>query len=521
MNEQAQQPTIPTIQEFLQSVLDARPETLPSKADTAVAHFLYEFLHQEDLVTGESVPPVWGRGQFWIYFSAQAVWIPVRIEEMTALVLRWYGVWCREDEEGYKAQNAKAVVEKAATLCSGILRYAQDRAGNEWISDTTKGIAFSDEFLKVSTTPDNRFTLERCHVTHRERVTNGFDFPSPAIPDLDPSLESEAWSASMIEWLKSGEAPLFGQYLDTIFEGEADKYERIRFLSQWAGIALVGCSTNQRFHRALLLLGAKGTGKSTFINVLSSLFPSGAISNVPPHVFPKPDMISGMTGARLNAIEELSKEPIKDDAILRSVIDGARMQVRDPYKQNYFFAPQCAHLFGCNRLPSISGANPATWDRFAVLTLNRQFRHKEGQIHDLAKLIAEQERSAVVAWALAGALDAFAHNGYLIPLSCAISLSSWSQESDSVGLFVLEHLCDERGKIIPPPQATNAITLGDLFALYRFWCAKDGYSPVGKKEFSLRLADQGVRVVKQKSYVVLADLNDQGQALHEEHANSL
>lgn len=509
-----------TIQEFLQNVISTRVEALPSKSDTAVAHYLYNFLHQDDLATQERVPPVWGQGCFWIYFSAQAIWVPVDPKELEALVLRWYGVFCVEEEEPYKAQNAKAVVEKTATLCYGLLQYSKDRAGNEWISDTTKGIAFSDSFLRVVTTEDNRFSLEAQHVTHRERVTNGFDFDAPAIPELSHEIDAASWSQSMIAWLKDNGAPLFGHYLSTVFAEEADQWERLRFLAQWAGIALVGCSSNQRFHRALLLLGTKGTGKSTFIKVLSSLFPKGSLSSVPPHVFPKPDMISGMAGARLNAIEELSKEPIKDDAILRSVIDGARLQVRDPYKQNYFFSPQCAHIFGCNRLPSISGANPATWDRFSVLTLNRKFRHTTNEIHDLDQRIAEKEKQIVVAWALAGALDAFALNGYLIPPSSVVDLAGWSKESDSVGLFVLENLADEQGVITPPDKASSAPALADLFALYRFWCQKDGYSPVGKKEFSLRLADQGVRVVKQKGYVVLASLNDQGVDLECEFAST-
>lgn len=499
-------------QHFLQKILCYRPEFLPTKSPAGVAEILYRFLHQIEPTTGESVPPVFGQGKLWVYYPAQCRWLPFFPEELCSLVARWDGVEINGTDKVFNAADDQKIVRMLIDKAVSNLAYGRDRQGNEWISEGETGVAFADSFFCVKK-DGRKLALVATAPHHADRTMFGFDIPAPEIPNIPSDLDSESWAKTMLHYLKESGAEYLHKYLSTIWEGDPDMYENIRFLAQFAGVALLGRATDQRFMRALILQGIPGTGKSTFIKMLLGLFPEGSTSSVSPHVFAEQDRISSMAGSRFNYIEELSKEPIRSDSALREIFDGARVQVRDPYVKNYFFSPQCAHLFACNRLPNIPGADKATWRRLAVLKLNRVFRDGSEQVENIEREIAENEKQQLIAWALAGATDAFYHNRYLIPKTAEAHLAEWSKDADSVSVYIAEECSDdETGKPLLVQRSADGIKRSELYACYYNWCKESGYSPVSIGEFEIRAQSQGVDVVKRSVKFCLIAQNEVGKA---------
>lgn len=497
---------------FLQRILQYRPEELPTNSPAGVASFLYEFLHQEEAHTKEMVPPVYGMGSLWVYFPLRGVWVPVFDEELCSLVARWDGVLLQNEDKRFRVGKGddKAIVRMLANRCLANLKYGMDRDQVEWMSEGDSGLAFSDIFVRVEE-EKHRLTLKTTPPHHTDRTIHAFDIPCPSIPDINSQVSDREWTMAMLGYLKSVGASNLHLYLSSVWSGDIDEYANIRFLAQFAGVALLGKATDQRFMRALILQGPPGTGKSTFIKMLRGLFPDKATSSVPPHNFHEHDKISSMRASRYNYIEELSKEPIRSDSSLRSIIDGARVQVRDPYVKNYFFSPQCAHLFGCNRLPNIPGADNATWRRFAVLKLNNVVRDTTQQVVDIDKVVEDQERPHLISWALAGAMDAFAHNKYLVPASALSHLQEWSKDADSVSVFVAEECSDDDNRPMTIPDTKGAVRLSELYSCYHHWCREFGYSPVSKGEFKARVKSQGIDIRKNSVDHALLLLNEHGK----------
>jgi P4 family phage/plasmid primase-like protien len=499
-------------QRFLQNILNYRPDELPSKSSAAVAEVLYQFLHQEEPATREKVPPVFGLGEVWVYFPVQRRWLSVFPEELRALVGRWDGVHITGTDKVFRADNPKQIVEMLIDKAYANLAYGRDRQKNEWVAMGETGVSFADAFFCVKQEA-RTLSLVALAPHHTDRTMFGFDFDAPSIPSIPSDVTSEVWSKTMLQHLKDSGAEYLHKYLSSIWRGDSEEYDNIRFLAQFAGVALLGRATDQRFMRALILQGLPGTGKSTFIKMLKGLFPEGTTSSVAPHVFFEQDRISSMACSRFNFIEELSKEPIRSDSSLREVIDGARIQVRDPYVKNYFFAPKCAHLFACNRLPNIPGADKATWRRLAIMKLNNVFRDDDEQVEDIDQMIANNEKSQLIAWALAGAMDAFYHNRYLIPKSAEAHLNAWSKESDSVSIYLAEECAeDTTGKLLITQKSSDGVKRSDIYSCYQNWCKESGYTPVSVGEFEIRAASQGVDCVKRSVKYLLVALNDAGTA---------
>jgi P4 family phage/plasmid primase-like protien len=499
-------------QRFLQNILNYRPDELPSPTPAAVAEVMYQFLHQEEPDTREKVPPVFGLGEMWVYFPAQRRWLSIFPEELRALVTRWDGVGIEGSDKFFRADSPEKIVGMLVDKACANLAYGRDRQKNEWIAMGETGVAFADAFFCVKQV-GQALSLVAMAPHHSDRTMFGFDFDAPSIPNIPSDVSAEVWSKSMLQHLKDSGATYLHKYLSSVWKDDPEQYDNIRFLAQFAGVALLGRATDQRFMRALILQGLPGTGKSTFIKMLKGLFPEGTTSSVAPHVFFEQDRISSMACSRFNFIEELSKDPIRSDAALRSVIDGARIQVRDPYVKNYFFAPKCAHLFACNRLPNIPGADAATWRRLAIMKLNLVVRDTEEQVKDIDQLIADDEKSHLIAWALAGAMDAFYHDRYLMPKSAEAHLKAWSKESDSVSIFLAEECSDETtGKLLIAQKSSDGVKRSDIYACYQNWCREFGYSQVSGGEFEIRAASQGVDCVKRSVKYLLVALNEAGAA---------
>ena len=498
---------------FLQSILDFRPESVPSSSPAALADAMYQLLHQVEPHTKEKVPPVFGLGHIWVYHPSTSVWIKVHPEELRALIQNWDGVWIDGEEKTLRISDDKKIVDMLLARCARNLAYGKDRDGDDWIASGEGGVAFSDSFLRVEEV-DHRLVIKNTTPHHQDRTMAGFDIDCPAIPAIPHDISNEQWVATMLQYLKDAGSEYLHLYLSTVWKNNPDEAANIRFLAQFAGVALFGKATNQRFMRALVLQGPPGTGKSTFIKMLAGLFPQGATSSVHPQVFTESDKISSMAGSRFNFVEELDKAPIRSDSVLREIISGARVQVRDPYVKNYFFSSAAAHLWGCNELPNIPGADRATWRRLAILRLSNLVRDTDKEIHDIEKIIADKERHLLISWAIAGAVDAFAHNRYLIPASAEDHLKEWSQEADSVSVFITEECADETRQPLLVAETRDAIKLTDLYKCYAHWARESGHTPVSKSVFKVRIQSQSIEIRKRSVDVAMVKLNDQGNERH-------
>lgn len=398
--------------------------------------------------------PIHHLERFWIYNEARGLWETIGHGVLRGIAAGWAGepIYA-EDKDGnvkpksLKINNTKPYVDELESLCA--------REGHQdSFNDAPTGVAFTNGFVAIDGYEAKLYAHDPENLARA-----GYDFEY---------------------WIVHEPAPRFKSYLYSLWDDD-DVEARVDMIQEWLGMAILGMST--KFHRALILKGRKGSGKSTFINILKGLLPSGDATgdetSVAPEQFGEDPYLYKLAFAKLNAVYEGEDRPIMDQARLRAVVSGEPMSINVKYRATPLTARiTCAHIFAYNDLPQVPGAHAAFWDRFLVLDLDKTVRGTELEIDDLAEHILREERAYIVGWCIQGALRALRQGGYTIPKSVQQQLALWSGDADSVAAWM-----EAEAKV----SSDFYTSLAALYKSYRDWAIAAGMQPVNQRTFGRRL----------------------------------
>lgn len=438
-------------------------------------------------------PPAFGFGQIHVYTSA-GTWSPISDARLSSHLQDWCGdrwILAKYDDDGepvcrpltLRASDVKGVLELARARCSDSGRHTSEQQPDGalgWLENAPRGAAFSDRHVLVKQR-GRRLVLEVTEHSAEHRARFGFDFPYPE--GCHPT-------------------PLFDQYLSDIWGGLDDERERRAILQEFAGAALLGLGPH--YGKALMLRGAPGTGKSTFLKILESCMPPGSISSIAPQRWDDSNFVAGLQAARLNVVRDLSADAIRDREGVKGIIHGEPVTARVVYKEAFTFAPQTAHAFACNELPSVPGADRAFFDRWLVLQLeeDRVWRDQpdtDEQLEDrtLAERIIEEEMSGVVAWALEGAARLIAQDRYTHMPRMVQWLREWSGDADAVGAWLFHRVETWWRASETDADDVEWITSARAYDDFKTFCQSAGYQTMTRTTFGKRV--RGAGVAKKKS----------------------
>ena len=406
-------------------------------------------------VTGAT--PVHDLDTFWVY--EDGVYRTISAEILRGVVGGWAGtpIYAKgkdgEDKQRpLKISSTKPYVDELQMIL------AREGCGAGTFERALYGVAFKDGFLAIDV-DGAKMTFKPHDPQHLARWGYAFDYQS----DEDELV-----------------APLFERYIGSLWAVEGDELaRRIALIQEWMGLAILGLAP--RYHRALILKGKKGSGKSTFIDILKGLLPGGDSNetSVKPEQMGDDPYAYKLAFARINAVYEGEDKPIQNQARIREIISGEPISINIKYKAEPITTRiTCAHIFAYNDLPQVPGAHAAFWDRFIVLDFDKSVRGTDAQIEGLARKILETERAQLVRWCIDGGLRALERGGFDIPASVHALLLEWSGEADGVSLWV-----GERARL-GVDEWTDA-TL--LYERYREWAIRTGQHPVSQRVFSRRL----------------------------------
>ena len=115
---------------------------------------------------------------------------------------------------------------------------------------------------------------------------------------------------------------------------------------QVPGVALLGCGT--KLGKALVIRGVSNTGKSTYCNIMQSLFQPEAFCSVHPQDFSTAFGLAPMAGARMNFVDDMKHTEMKDPSKWKSVIRGEVVTINEKFEKAFKYYPIAGHLYGTN-----------------------------------------------------------------------------------------------------------------------------------------------------------------------------
>lgn len=191
-----------------------------------------------------------------------------------------------------------------------------------------------------------------------------------------------------------------------------------------------------------------------------------------------PTEIAQLRGARLVVAQETEKGRSWDEAKIKNLTGGDRLNARFMRGDFFNFQPTHKLLISGNTKPSLRHVDNAIRRRFLLIPFTVTIPDHE-QDPDLAdKLRAEWP--AILGWMLAGCLD-WRDGGLKVPPIVRDATDDYLAEEDSVAQWIADH-------IVRDPMAFTATT--ELFLSWAAWCKTRNLTPGTEKSFVAELADK-------------------------------
>lgn len=278
---------------------------------------------------------------------------------------------------------------------------------------------------------------------------NKLDYLSYQIPmDFD---ESKEVSKALLE------------LLDTIFEGDLDKEDKIYAIAEMFGAALMA-----NFPRMFYLWGESGSGKSTLMKILRLMLgDTKNICSVQPKDFHGFNMET-MAGKLVNMVTDVDyRTPIKDD-IVKQIEDRVEFRIARKFKTDLRAPLPAVHIFGGNRLIKSQEGECETFERrWSLVKFNRKFTGKKQR--NIDSIVFNKDPEGVLAFAIMGLKRIIEKQGYFTTFKASNEdLKQWSMESDFIGQF-LDECFNGDGEVSLVKHENAKIKRATLWAMFKDW----------------------------------------------------
>jgi phage/plasmid-associated DNA primase len=145
-----------------------------------------------------------------------------------------------------------------------------------------------------------------------------------------------------------------------------------------------------------------------------------------------------------------------------------------------------------NFLPKVSSNDAGTWDRLVLLPFNARFRDTEGEVKNYGDYLFQHCGGAVLSWLIEGARQ-FIANGHTLgqlPQCVLDATAEYRDGNDWLSEFLAD-CCDI--------ERQYNVGSGELYKVFRAWCARQGEFTRSAAEFSRAVKARGFDVRKTKT----------------------
>ncbi|MGW6420365.1 phage/plasmid primase, P4 family [Streptomyces sp. NPDC055055] len=252
------------------------------------------------------------------------------------------------------------------------------------------------------------------------------------------------------------------------------------YVQRMAGYAASG---SVRWHILPFLHGPGGNGKGVFLNVMRNIL--GDYAATAPNAFLMAGAqrheteIARLHGLRLVIASEVNQEAKFDEAKVKELTGGDGLTARFMRQDHFTFEPTHKLFLMGNHQPRVTAGGKSFWRRLRLLPFTRT---PEKVIEDLDLLLVAEEAPGILAWIVAGAVDAF-KDGLRDPASVTAATAQYAAEEDALARF-LDEACHVGG-------GAQVRTATEVFrSAYERWCRAEGEDPLPSRQLGRELKDR-------------------------------
>lgn len=291
-------------------------------------------------------------------------------------------------------------------------------------------------------------------------------------------------------------------FMFNLFGGQEDDEDMMRFIYEVVGYCLVNNTFAQKF---FILYGEGGNGKSSFLQLLTSLLTESNVSNIALiDIGASQFRLAEIVGKYANIGDDIESTAILNTASLKKIVTGDTIIVEPKHLKPYSYKPHAKLFFSCNSIPRIYDTSTGMKDRLVIIPMTNRIRNTAiATPHIVREIIKSGGLTVLLNRALEGLRRLRSQGAFTEPPRVTALTASYIKENDQVAQFLddidngevqitpvygSELGCDEDINIL---QSIKDVRATDLYAIYQRWTIECGYKYMGKHEFGKRMKALG------------------------------
>lgn len=304
--------------------------------------------------------------------------------------------------------------------------------------------------------------------TRAINLMNGMlDWLSGQLRDHAPGFYST--TRIPVRWVPGATCPKIDQFLDDVLPKDA-----IDFVLEVMGYLLI---PDNRFQKAIMLLGPGGAGKSQLLHLMRGLIGRKNVSAIPLQALSEDRfMVAQLFGRLANIFADLDTKAVERSSMFKTIVGGDEVHGQHKNKDPFFFHPYCRLLFSANRAPLSFDEGTGYLDKWLVLPMTNVIRGTQRDVKDYwRQLVAPPELEGLLQRVVPALRRLMKRDRFEVPDSVREATRQYAMDVSSVRPFV-ESRCE-----LHPVAFTK---IGDLYDAYLDYCAAEGvFHVMAKGEF--------------------------------------
>lgn len=330
------------------------------------------------------------------------------------------------------------------------------------------------------------------HARHAESIIS-LDPKTPTIT-AEPIGDYINFTNGLLDWRTGTLVDHTPDVLTTVqlpvdYDPDATCPEFDRFLSEvvpddvvsimWELIGYLMFSGNP-LHKAVMLVGGGGNGKSTFLHVVEALLGGRRnVTAVSLHDLANTRFATAsLFGKLANIAGDIDAKYLESTAVFKQVTGGDTLRAEHKGRDSFDFAPWAVPVFSANKVPPSADTTVGYFRRWLVLQFPNSFIGKEDRWLE-ARLTQPSELRGIAAKAIRALPELLDRGDFELSESARAARDDFIRRVDQVRTWL-----DECCEVAPEhPWCSRTSLYGD----YKMWARRDNQRPVSAKEFYDRL----------------------------------
>lgn len=406
------------------------------------------------------------------------------------VIAKFPSVYKYTDQKGWLVYNGRYWTPDGASASVGraIMETLRDRyavaeareyaagmrasSGNQWVVNGVRGRLMEQAEIYADLGDfDNDGQLLNC----RNGVVN------LKTGELRPHRSSDKFTYCLgVDYKEDADLSEWYAFLDSL-----DLSDALRaYLQLVAGYVLTGSTEEECL---FYLYGPSRSGKGTFTEVVQAVM--GPLSQGLNFRTFTADRIGDtqnfdlapLKNKRFIVASESRRHERLNEAVLKQVTGGDMIYCAHKGKQHFSYRPQFKIMLTSNHPANADPTDTAAWGRLRVIHFGKSFLGSEDKgLKD--RLKQQKNLEGVLLWMVYGAM-AWYESGLPIPDEVDEMTKQQKLMANSAAMFI-DQCCT---------MEEDAFAAGTpLYNAYKEWCNEEGYTPYGRKSFTIALTDLGV-----------------------------